>query len=120
MSIKVVINPGSGPVAGSTEIHANENMKHFVADCGRADLKFIRVPHLDQGEGRFTYILWKGERCHEIEMPGLPLNRVRFTGDESQNIWDFPRLYVDGGSWVWKYAVLDNDCDWAEYVLDEV
>jgi hypothetical protein len=30
---------------------------------------------------------------------------LRFTGAADQNIWDFPRLYVNGSSWVWIYAV---------------
>jgi hypothetical protein len=41
----------------------------------------------------------------EVLMPGLLLSQVRYTGDGYQNIWDYPRLYVDGDSWVWKYAI---------------
>ena len=45
------------------------------------------------------------ERTIEIQMPGLPVDRVRFLDEDGQNIWDFPRLYVDDSSWVWKYAL---------------
>ena len=41
---------------------------------------------------------------HTVDMPGLPLAKVRFTGAKSQDIWTFPRLYVDDSSWVWLYS----------------
>jgi hypothetical protein len=112
--IPVVINPGSGPVADATEEHAAENMRHFVTDCKVDGLRFVRVPDVDYGDGRFAFLLWKQERCHEIQMPGLPLDQVRFTGAGHQSIWDFPRLYVDGSSWVWKFAVLDAESEWTQ------
>ena len=110
--MNVIINPGSGPVAGAAESVAAENMKHFVADCGERALRFVRIPEMDDGDGRWAFLLWEDQRCHEIQMPGLPLDRVRYTGEDSQDIWDYPRLYVDGSSWVWKYAVLKDDDDW--------
>lgn len=59
-----------------------------------------------EGNGRFTFTLAFGEGLQfEIEMPGLPIEKVRWTGAADQDIWDYPRLYVDGSSWVWKYAV---------------
>jgi len=44
-------------------------------------------------------------------MPGLPLDLVRYTGENGQNIWNFPRLYLDDSSWVWKFAanILANE-----------
>jgi hypothetical protein len=110
----VIINPGAGPVDGATEENAINNIKHFVTDCDKLDLSWVRVPGLDYGEGRYAFLVWRGQRCHEIQMPGLPLERVRYTSDE-QNIWDFPRLYVDGSSWVWKFAVLSDGEDWEEW-----
>ena len=38
-------------------------------------------------------------------MPGLPLGLVRFVDDVKQNCLEFPRLYVNGNSYYWKYAV---------------
>lgn len=116
MTLAIVINPGTEPVAEATEEYAIENMRHFVTDCKQDGLRFVRVPELDYGEGRFAFLLWRGERCHEIQMPGITLNAVRFTGDVGQSAWDFPRLYVDGSSWLWKFAVLDKDEEWAEFV----
>lgn len=36
-------------------------------------------------------------------MPGWPLGQVRWQPDA--DAWQFPRLYVDGGSWLWGFAV---------------
>jgi len=38
-------------------------------------------------------------------MPGLPLDRVRYIGAPEQNAWRFPRLFVDGNSWLWEFAL---------------
>ncbi len=101
----MIINPGTGKVGDATEQNAIENMKHYVADCEVCDLSFVRIPQKDYGEGRFAFLVWKGTRCHEIQMPGLSLDKVRYVGSEGQNIWNFPRLYVDDGSWIWQFAI---------------
>jgi len=111
--MKIIINPGAGPVQQATEENAIINMEHFKTDCGGGDINFIRTPKADYGDGRFAFLLWKGTRCHTIQMPGLELSKVRYTDEENQNIWDYPRLYVDGSSWVWKFAVLNSEDDWA-------
>lgn len=101
--MSIIVNPGTGPVTRATEQHANKNMRQLVKDSG-AD-SFERTPKVDYGEGRYAFNLKRGSRTHEIQMPGLALKRVRYLDHPDQNIWDFPRLYVDGSSWVWKYAV---------------
>ena len=112
MTVEVAINPGAGPVAGASEQDAVENMHHFITDCKQDSVDCIRIPKYDYGEGRFAFLLWMDNRCYEIQMPGLPLEKVRYMGSDSQDIWDFPRLYVDGSSWAWKFAILDEEEDW--------
>lgn len=55
-----------------------------------------------------------GKKPHElfhIDMPGLPLDQVRYlrpTQEDifsEQSIFDFPRIFIDGNSWVWYYAL---------------
>ena len=106
----VFINPGSGPVDNATAENAAENMNHFNVDCG-GKWKWVAIPDLDYGEGRFAFLMWQENTCYEIQMPGLPLDQVRYIDGERQNIWDYPRLYVDGSSWVWKYAILRDPTD---------
>lgn len=99
----IIINPGAGPVDGATEGNAIENMRHLALD---AELReFERTPKGDD-EGRFSFdVVDKYGRKRSVDMPGLKLENVRWVDAKGQNIWNFPRLYVDGSSWVWKFAV---------------
>lgn len=104
----ISINPGTGPVIGATEEHAKANMDAFSADLRELGVYvtgLTRRPDADE-DGRYAYLLTMGDaRKVEVEMPGLPLDQVRYTGADGQDIWDFPRLYVDGSSWIWKFAL---------------
>lgn len=98
----MVINPGTGPVAG-TKKQARANLKQLLADAGfsGAAVRFV-------GEGcggRFKFRIRLDGKGTSVEMPGLPLERVRFMGAEGQSAWNFPRLYVDGSSWLWEFAI---------------
>jgi hypothetical protein len=104
----IAINPGSGPVEGATEEHAKANMEAFATDLRERGLypTGLTRNERDDGRGRYGYILTMGDaRRLELQMPGIPLDEVRYTGEDGQNIWDFPRLYVDGSSWIWKFAL---------------
>jgi len=109
----IFINPGTGVVEGATEKNARENMKQFVKDCDSSlTWRFKRNKKADYGEGRFAFTVSCDEfpaKKVEIQMPGWELERVRFTGEDGQNIWHYPRLYVDGSSSVWKWAILDRE-----------
>lgn len=105
----IIMNPGSGPVQGATEEHAAYNMGVFTVEVMQRRGHDVvpgaeRRPDLDD-EGRFGWALIFGDETYEIEMPGLPLADVRYMGLEGQNILGFPRLYVNGSSWIWKYAL---------------
>lgn len=78
MSFQICINPGSGPVNHSTIENAKVNMKQFVIDCNVKGLRFRRKKSADYGEGRFAFTVSANGYSHEIQMPGLPLEEVRF------------------------------------------
>jgi len=104
----VVVNPGTGHCPGATEANAATNIVQLIKDAGlNPDVVGVeRVPDEDEdAEGRFYFILsHDGHKCG-IYMPGWELERVCWIDREDQNIWDFPRLYVNGSSWVWKFAM---------------
>ncbi|MEU4386591.1 hypothetical protein [Promicromonospora sp. NPDC023805] len=107
--MSIHINPGSGPVLDATEENATANMEAFAAglrDLGVAITEVARHAEEDYGEGRYAYTVKTGDqRTLEVQMPGWPLDRVRFVDADHQDIWDFPRLYVDDSSWVWTFAL---------------
>ena len=118
MSIGVIINPGTGPVTSATLRHAWSAARVLRRDLegfARAyrddhppipwsDVRIIRRPRLDSN-GRYGFVFKRGHRRCELDMPGLPIERVRYVGSPGQNIWHFPRIYIDDSSWVWMYAV---------------
>ena len=107
----ITINPGSGPVHEGTFANAMINIAAFIEDMKIVSKQPLDIEHswfsAPLNDGRFRFTLLErgyGESC-VVDMPGLPLDQVRFTGDGDQNIRDFPRLYVNGSSWVWCYAL---------------
>lgn len=111
--MNVVINPGSGPALGATEANAEQNMLQFIADLAKRGRPggFARAADKDYGDGRYAYIVEvAGRGAFEVQMPGLPLDAVRWLGRD-QDIWQFPRLYVDGNSWIWFFALNCFDAD---------
>ena len=116
----IIISPGAGPVDGpTTEAQARANMGALIADVNQAAITPDTPATFDpaclgtDGDGRFTFVLIRADGTTvAVDMPGLPLDRVRYMGAGVQNIWDFPRLYIDGSSWIWAYAIniiLDNE-----------
>ncbi|MFI1767494.1 hypothetical protein ACH41H_36355 [Streptomyces sp. NPDC020800] len=107
----ITINPGTGPVPDATEANAGASAAVFVLDLSAKGLPVadaVRSPEQDHGEGRYAFTLTMADptrRTVEVQMPGLSIERVRFMGEDGQNIWHFPRLYVDGSSCVWQFAL---------------
>lgn len=101
----IIINPGSGPVAGATAEQAARTMQQFVHDLGERGLTVASYMRnaaadydADDHDGRFAFDLtFTDGRTAQIQMPGLPVDKVRWLGPD-QDIWQFPRLYVDDSS----------------------
>jgi hypothetical protein len=97
------INPGTEPIQNASFDLAVRNMDIFLNDCGFTKLPINCAQSLDR-DGRYGFIITtpNGKAC-EVLMPGLETDRVRYkVGD---NPFLYPRLYVDGSSWLWSYAV---------------
>ena len=112
---QVVINPGTGPIAGSHARDARRNLGVFCRDLALPAPR-ISIARNVSGDfdGKYDYLLQRGIRTVSVAMPGLPLDRVKL--GPSDNAWHFHRLYVDGDSWLWpfaldtaKRALLDHD-----------
>lgn len=106
--MQLIINPGSGPVDSSNIKDATENIEQFIKDIDLPGVTYHDIKY--NKDGRYSFHLKKQKkkgknRVCEINMPGIPLEKVRYIDSKKQNIWDFPRLYVNGSDWVWCYAV---------------
>lgn len=101
--MNVIINPGTGAVPGATRRQADINMRALRKDLGLDGVRFARFGRIENG--RYDYRMWRGTKQCIVAMPGIALDQVRWMRLDHQVAWDFPRLYVDGSSWLWYYAV---------------
>lgn len=99
----IIINPGTEPISDTNEESAVSNTQAFVDELNLDGISVFRMPGFDYGNGRYAFNLIYNERACPIQMPGLPLNKVAYHGGD--NPWHFPRLYVDGSSWLWEFAL---------------
>jgi len=80
----VIINPGTGPVAGASLACARENVDAFVAELALSPPAVtVTVREQNEGDGRFEFLLRRGICETEVSMPGLSLSRVRYVRGES-------------------------------------
>lgn len=100
-----IINPGSGPVTRANEDQAVANMEALISDIGAKGVEVKRCKAED-GDGRYGFVVsrrTKGGKVREVvvTMPGL--KKARYFGKLPRELP--PRLFVDGNSWWWPYAV---------------
>lgn len=101
----LLINPGSGHVDGATQKHAQSNMQEFLAALGlgegvQAEAQGPSCDWEGNEDGRWTFTVSLGERSCEVDMPG----EEGISNDQRPIIFT-PRLYVDGSSWHWEFAL---------------
>lgn len=94
----VLINPGSGPVqARVTKRDAVANIKAFLHELQLSQPSPTYGPGKPGNDGRWSFVLRRGVCRVTVDMPGIPLGDLRGTFGT--------RLYVNGSSFFWKYAI---------------
>ena len=103
----VIMNAGTEPLIEAREDRASANMRQFADEVKfRFGYDHVSVAYMgDPDEGRFPYRMTCDGNEYMIDMPGLPLEQVRYMARKDQSIWLFPRLLVDGDSWLWDIAL---------------
>lgn len=124
---KIAVNPGSGEIGASTWEQAYENIQQYINDC-EIPMHIVSTEfYPDDGRYLFTLKADNYDWQTDIQMPGLPLEQVRYMCENGQSVYDFHRLYVDGSSWLWIYAlvtkagmrdILTDKLEEAEYQCD--
>lgn len=107
--MSVIINPGTGPVWPATRENAEACVRQFIVDLKLPGVTYENVVMADElhddFDGRFAFDLHRGDRKCEIAIPGLPVEEVRYTDPKTENSLAYPRMYVEGNSWLWLYAL---------------
>lgn len=99
-----IINPGTDPCERSLRRYADASIRKFARDLGLPPSLPKRDGEQDEEEGLFPYKIKVGRRSVRIDIPGWDWKRLRYMG-KPQCCGDFPRLYVDGSSYWWIYAL---------------
>ncbi len=97
-------DPRTDPIPDGNLELADKNIMLFGLDMQLVPTSWERAAAQDMGGGRFAFTIWYRGRHVLIQMPGVPLESVRYQMLEGQNIDDFPHVYVNGSSYVWIYA----------------
>ena len=129
--MSIIINPGADwhPTTHSPE-QAAANLAEFVRQV-QATGKHVRhepiigdateveaaqmmggTKYQADHDGRYPFRVIVDGASHLVEMPGIPLAETEYHSGTGQDPWDFPRLFVDGSSWLWSFAlkaVLESD-----------
>lgn len=104
--MSIVINPGTGPLNpdGVSRDKAVTAFRKFKEDLESAGVK-SEMGEVSTGDvhGYWTAFFAVDDRQHEVEIPGLPLDKIRCGPNDDP--WQFQRIYIDGSSWLWDIAV---------------
>lgn len=97
--MSLFINPGTEPRPG-TYRNASDTIGRFVQQ-----LHHTVIAHREEGKDFEGYWAWRlqllnSEQSVEVHVPGIEPNVI-----EQGEPWVSPRLYVDGSSWLWGYAL---------------
>lgn len=91
--------------------NAYKNILQFIEDS-EIPLVMKTAEGLPHEDGRFFFTLGSPlspELFWEVEMPGLPLEEVRYTASFGRGMFDFPRIWVGGASWLWHHAIIRKE-----------
>jgi hypothetical protein len=103
-----VINPGTGICARARLSWARSNLRRFLADLDVPGIEMRLVEDVDeQGYACFRLSRRTAKRVHRcvVHVPGIGIRRVRYSLSNRRDICAVQRLYVDGSSWAWPYAL---------------
>jgi len=96
--MSVLINPGTGPLESGTKAQARLNLIALLVEAGVGPVAVGRM--VSDGRGRWDVTCRTKGRSVDVSIPGCPLGNLR----DGKDMWR-PRLYVDGNSWYWRFAV---------------
>lgn len=116
-----IINPGTEPLRDAKLDLAAEAVLRFVEDLRTPGLGFEPIddmtvsralhpgaidgkhPDQDNPEGWFDFRITRGHRVCYVSTPGVPFEIAR--GTPERGCMEGPRLYVEGESWWWPFAL---------------
>ncbi len=108
-----VVNHGSEPISEASLCLAEVAVDRFAQQAAQVHGMRLRgrrrLSEADR-HGRFGFVLVFAcaggqEIEHEIAMPGVRLDLVEYRAQDRTSAWDIHRLYLNGASWLWEFAI---------------
>jgi len=82
--------------------NAWSNVMQLMSDAGIVDFEMTRADE-DVDDGCWPFeVRWEGQEAF-IWIPGVPIDQLKVS--QRSATYFVPRLWVDGNSWLWEYAV---------------
>jgi hypothetical protein len=100
------MNPGAGPVPDGPLELAEQSIKEFISQLDLPREVFCHPKPKDNWSGRLAYELsYNGGEIPPVWRTCSVLMPCMSPDDLQQGAWKAPRLYVDGNSWLWEFAL---------------
>lgn len=99
---QIIISPGTEPRPDATEDNAAQIIRRFIDDLGLPGIACTRTPDDDPAypAGYYAFRLSAGEYACTVDVPGVDPDTVQLGKP-----WRSSRLYVNGSSWLWGFAL---------------
>jgi hypothetical protein len=82
------------------------NIDAFITDLGiLGGVNKVAIPEQNMGNGWYAFLLWYGNNCAMVQMPGVDLRDVRFLKTPETDVYDYPRLFLNNAPYHWVNAV---------------
>lgn len=98
--MKIVINPGTEPIVKTTEDNAIKLAEYIAKDLKLDITNWQRNPKADDNQGRYGFIFKGAGGKVDVDIPGIDPDITR-----KSMPFESPRLYVNGSSWLYGYAL---------------
>ncbi len=100
----MIVNMGTQAMCDTSPKLAKVGIAQFVEDLDIAKVKVKRDKKGDN-DGWYGFTLKSKHAKISVLMPGLPLDYMRPAPGASKESIGFQRLYVEGNSWLWRFAL---------------
>jgi hypothetical protein len=96
----IIINPGTEPQAAHCVENAIKTAEHICSHLGIEPSHFSRDASADDGDGWYGFRFTGKGGTAQVKIPGIGPETV-IKGEP----WVSPRLYVNGSSWLYGFAL---------------
>lgn len=96
----IIVNPGTEAQSNHSADNATKTAEAILQDLEIKDVRFARCAHRDSADGWYGFDFIGPAGKVDVDIPGIAPDVVTLGRP-----FKSPRLYVDGSSWLYGYAL---------------